>query len=152
MERKDHPTMGKGRRRGRERGVVLAEFVLLLPALLLIIVGIVEFGHLWHLQHTVTNASREGARTAILYRGAYNQATVVTEATQVVDNYLAQFLPAGVWQHRSHCPGHLHHRGQRHRQSHHHRRPDAAGQAGAGRGGIFRGGGGNHHEIGVRQS
>jgi Flp pilus assembly protein TadG len=97
MERKDHPTMGKARRRGRERGVVLAEFVLLLPALLLIIVGIVEFGHLWHLQHTVTNASREGARTAILYRGAYNQATVVTEATQVVDNYLAQFLPAGVW-------------------------------------------------------
>jgi Flp pilus assembly protein TadG len=98
MERKDNPLMGKGRRRDRERGVVLAEFVLVLPVLLIIIVGLVEFGHLWHLQHTVTNASREGARTGILYRGAYDQATVVEVATSAVDTYLAHFLPAGVWE------------------------------------------------------
>jgi Flp pilus assembly protein TadG len=33
----------------------------------LIVVGIVEFGHLWYVDHVITNASREGARAGVVY-------------------------------------------------------------------------------------
>ena len=43
------------------------EFVILFPLFMLILVGIVEFGHLFYVRHTLTNASREGARAAVVY-------------------------------------------------------------------------------------
>ena len=46
--------------------MVAVEFVILFPLFLLIIVGIVEFGHLFYVRHTLTNASREGARAAVV--------------------------------------------------------------------------------------
>jgi Flp pilus assembly protein TadG len=76
-----------------ERGVVAAEFALLLPVIVLIIAGLVEGGHLWHLQHTITNASREGARAAILYNPPYSAAGVESVAKTTVDNYLKNYLP-----------------------------------------------------------
>ena len=51
----------------RQDGVVAVEFVILFPLFLLIIAGIVEFGHLFYVRHTLTNASREGARAAVVY-------------------------------------------------------------------------------------
>ena len=51
----------------REDGVVGVEMVILFPVLVLFIVGIVEFGHLWYVGQTLTNASREGARAAVVY-------------------------------------------------------------------------------------
>jgi Flp pilus assembly protein TadG len=45
--------------------VVALEFVILFPLFLLIIAGIVEFGHLFYVRHTLTNASREGARAVV---------------------------------------------------------------------------------------
>ena len=50
-----------------EAGTVAVEFVILFPLFLLIVVGIVEFGHLWYVDHVITNASREGARAGVVY-------------------------------------------------------------------------------------
>jgi Flp pilus assembly protein TadG len=44
----------------------LIEFALTLPLLLLIIVGIVDFGFLFQKYQVLTNAAREGARMAVL--------------------------------------------------------------------------------------
>lgn len=48
--------------RRRERGAVAVEMALILPLLLLVIGGIVDFGRLLFTQNIVTNAAREGAR------------------------------------------------------------------------------------------
>jgi Flp pilus assembly protein TadG len=49
-----------------ERGVAAAEFALLLPVLLLILFGIIEFGMIMYGREVVTNAAREGARAGIV--------------------------------------------------------------------------------------
>ena len=54
------------KRREGERGAELIEFALVLPILLLIIAGIVDFGFLFQRYEVVTNAAREGARVAVL--------------------------------------------------------------------------------------
>ena len=48
------------------RGAVLIEFALSLPLLLLLIVGIFDFGFLFQQYAVLTNAAREGARMAVL--------------------------------------------------------------------------------------
>ena len=48
------------------RGAELIEFALVLPLLLLLVLGIVDFGFLFPRLEVVTNAAREGARIAIL--------------------------------------------------------------------------------------
>lgn len=49
-----------------ERGAELIEFALVLPLLLFIVLGIVDFGFLFQRLEVVTNAAREGARIAVL--------------------------------------------------------------------------------------
>ncbi|NBD36935.1 MAG: pilus assembly protein, partial [Chloroflexi bacterium] len=54
-------------RKKRDRhGQGFVEFALILPVLLLIIVGIMEFGHLFIVYASLTNASREGTRYGIV--------------------------------------------------------------------------------------
>jgi len=48
------------------KGQTLVEMALVLPILLLIIMGIVEFGRIFNAYLIVTNASREGARVAVV--------------------------------------------------------------------------------------
>ncbi len=50
----------------RDRGAVAVEFALLLPVLLLIVFGIIDFGRALNAQITITQAAREGARLAAL--------------------------------------------------------------------------------------
>src|SRR6266550_9643907 len=57
----------------RDRGSVAVEFALLLPVLLLLIFGIIDFGRALNAQITLTQAAREGARLASL-----NQPNVVS--------------------------------------------------------------------------
>ena len=47
--------------RREERGQALVEFAIVLPALLLLILGIVEFAFVWNSRNTVLFASRDGA-------------------------------------------------------------------------------------------
>ena len=61
-----------------ERGAELVEFAFVFPTLLLVMLGIIDFGFLFQRYEVVTNAAREGARVAILpgYADADVQARV----------------------------------------------------------------------------
>jgi len=61
--------MGLRRFSGRDapdRGAAAVEFALVLPLLLLIVFGIIDFGRALNAQITLTQAAREGARLAAL--------------------------------------------------------------------------------------
>lgn len=45
-------------------GQALVEFALVLPVMLLLIVGVLEFARAWNLHQALTDATREGARRA----------------------------------------------------------------------------------------
>lgn len=53
-------------RKPSERGAALVEFALVLPLLLVVIAGIVDFGFVFQRYEVITNAAREGARIAML--------------------------------------------------------------------------------------
>src|SRR5215469_5880952 len=53
-----------------DRGAAAVEFALLLPLLLLIVFGIVDFGRAINAQITITQAAREGARALALPGGS----------------------------------------------------------------------------------
>ena len=59
--------------RDSDRGAAAVEFALLLPLLLLLVFGIIDFGRAINAQITLTQAAREGARLAAL--GQPNVAT-----------------------------------------------------------------------------
>ena len=50
----------------REEGAALMEAALTLPIMLLVCIGVLEFGRAYQAWQVVTNASREGARVAVL--------------------------------------------------------------------------------------
>ena len=66
-----------------ERGAELIEFALVVPILIFIIAGIVDFGMMFRTFEAVTNAAREGARVGVL--PGYNPPDVQAR----VDAYLA---------------------------------------------------------------
>jgi len=53
-------------RRLNEHGAAAVEFALLLPVLLMILFGIIEFGMIMYGREVVTNATREGTRAGIV--------------------------------------------------------------------------------------
>jgi len=53
-----------------ERGAVAVEFAILLPVFLLLVFGIMDFGHAFYIKQVVSNASREGARYGTRYSGS----------------------------------------------------------------------------------
>jgi len=69
-----------------ERGVVAAEFALLLPVLLTILFSIIEFGMIMYGREVVTNASREGARAGIVQ---VSPKPTSGDITTITTNYLA---------------------------------------------------------------
>ena len=48
------------------KGQALIEFALVLPLVLLLVVGMLEFARAWNVHQTMTDAVREGARRAVL--------------------------------------------------------------------------------------
>lgn len=50
-----------------EKGQAMVEFALVLPLLLILLCGIIDFGWLYYNQITLNNAAREGARYAVIY-------------------------------------------------------------------------------------
>lgn len=50
----------------RERGSAAVEFALVLPILVLLVLGIIEFGRIYNVQTTVSGAARESVRTMAL--------------------------------------------------------------------------------------
>jgi Flp pilus assembly protein TadG len=58
-----------------ERGAELVEFAIVLPLLLLVVMGIVDFGFMFQRYVVLTNAAMEGARVAVL--PGYGNADVI---------------------------------------------------------------------------
>ena len=58
--------IGLRRRLRSETGAELVETALTLPLLLLVVVGIIEFGFVFQKFEVITNAAREGARVLVL--------------------------------------------------------------------------------------
>ena len=48
--------------RDSERGAAAVEFAILLPLLLMLVLGTIEFGRAYNAQITLTNAARDGVR------------------------------------------------------------------------------------------
>jgi Flp pilus assembly protein TadG len=71
------------------RGMATLEMLFVLPLLFLILFGIIEFGLVLGRWQTVTNAAREGAREAIVFRQPCNAATVQADVDARVAAYLA---------------------------------------------------------------
>lgn len=69
------------------RGQALVEFALMMPVLLLLVVGVMEFGLIIHQYMVVAEAAREGARSAAV---GSSDATVTSIATTA-----ASQIPAG---------------------------------------------------------
>jgi len=65
----------------------MVEMVIITPLLLMMIFSIVEFGVMFGRWQTLTNAAREGARTAIVFRAPCNAATVTDEVRTRVRDY-----------------------------------------------------------------
>jgi Flp pilus assembly protein TadG len=54
--------------RNGEQGAAAIEFALVLPLLIILVFGIIEFSIILYDKAMITNASREGARVGIVYR------------------------------------------------------------------------------------
>jgi Flp pilus assembly protein TadG len=74
------------RRHRSERGAVLIEAGLTLPLLLLVVLGIMDFGRLFQRYEVLTNAAREGARVAVL---------PLTYSNAEIGDRVRQYLTAG---------------------------------------------------------
>lgn len=74
------------------RGAAVVEFAVILPLLLLLVFGIIEFGVLLFDQAILTNASREGARVGILFRPASESGARPAAITAAVNGYLGDHL------------------------------------------------------------
>jgi len=68
-----------GRRSRRSNGQALVEFALLVPLLIIIILGIIEFGRIWMTMNVLASAAREGARKAAVTAPDADQVQTVVE-------------------------------------------------------------------------
>ena len=82
------------------RGAVAVEAALVLPVLLMLTFGLIEFGHYLYLQHMIKGAAQAGARTAIP-AGVTNDATARTAISDMMSaagidpgQYSVSFSPA----------------------------------------------------------
>src|SRR3990170_5153387 len=64
-----------------EKGTSTVEFALILPLLLLLLLGIIQFGSTYNAYLTITHASREGVRLAAV--GRYSPDEVIERATSL---------------------------------------------------------------------
>ena len=81
----------------RERGAAAVEFALILPVLVLILFGIIEFGLLLYDKQVITNASREGARAGIVQAATRPDSAAITSVvTNYASNYLVTFADGTV--------------------------------------------------------
>jgi TadE-like protein len=81
-----------------ERGAALVELAMVLPLLLVVIAGIVDFGFAFQRYEVITNAAREGARLGSLsgYNAAFVQERVrqyVKQALNLTDPTLDVVMP-----------------------------------------------------------
>ena len=67
--------------RKRESGAAAVEFAIILPLLLMVVGGAIDFGRLYYQQAVLTNAARDGARLASM-GASYTTAQIQTRVTE----------------------------------------------------------------------
>jgi Flp pilus assembly protein TadG len=65
-----------------ESGQAAAEFVLIFPVLAIVLVTIIQFGGLYNHYESLTNATRAGARKAVVSRTATNPVSLAQQAVR----------------------------------------------------------------------
>jgi Flp pilus assembly protein TadG len=68
-----------------ESGATAVEFAFVLPLLLVLVLGVAEFGHAFQVQGTLSAAAREGARVMALQNDPAAARTAVRDATPTLD-------------------------------------------------------------------
>jgi hypothetical protein len=74
-----------GGRRGRSAGQAMAEFALVLPVFVLVLVALFDMGRAVFAWNTLTNAAREGARLAIVNQDIPTIVARAKSSTQIVE-------------------------------------------------------------------
>ena len=70
-----------------QKGAAAVEFVLILPLLLVLVIGLIDFGRIGFVQVSTTSASREGARFSSLY-------STGLPSTQTLNDFVQTSTPA----------------------------------------------------------
>ncbi len=83
-------TIAKRYRLSEERGQSMTEFAIVLPILVVLLFGIVQFGILFNNYVTLTDAARAGARAAAVSRQASDPVGTATAAVQASASDLNQ--------------------------------------------------------------
>lgn len=84
------------------KGAAAVEFAILSSAFLLILGGVLDFGHAWTVQQIITNASREGARYGVAFQQTTSATRIAPSSLSpnihdyVINNYIAQTLASGL--------------------------------------------------------
>ncbi|WP_251046553.1 TadE/TadG family type IV pilus assembly protein [Arthrobacter sp. ISL-85] len=73
-----------------ERGAAAVEFAILLPLLLMLVLGVIEFGRAYNTQLTLTNAARDGVRVMAIG----NNPTAAATAVQTAAASISTTIPA----------------------------------------------------------
>jgi Flp pilus assembly protein TadG len=75
-----------------QKGAAIVEFALVAPLLILLVVGLCEFGLLWYNSQVIINASREGARAGIARAADASDTTTSSGIKYIVDTYCSNRL------------------------------------------------------------
>ena len=77
-----------------ERGATAVEFALILPLLLVLLFGLIDFGRMGFVQVSLTAASREGARYSSLYSSGVSDIQTLTNFVQTSAPAAANVAPS----------------------------------------------------------
>jgi Flp pilus assembly protein TadG len=80
----DLVTRGKARGWGAEDGQALVEFALVVPVLLLLLVGLVEFSRAWNTQQVLTDTAREALRNSVVANPGYTYQSMQSQVDQAL--------------------------------------------------------------------
>jgi len=95
------PAAAAARRRRWRRGNAVLETALVIPVLLYLAFGTVEFGHFFYVKHNLQAAAREGARAAIVSSGTNTDVNAAVSGTMTAaglqsSGYTVTTTPASV--------------------------------------------------------
>ncbi|MDX1667841.1 MAG: TadE family protein [Limnobacter sp.] len=76
----------------KNRGVQLIELAIVLPVLLIIIFGLIEYSVLFGAQLSMNSTASEAARRAMAYRAGQNTQFYVRQAEQAVETALPDYI------------------------------------------------------------
>ena len=82
----------------RCEGAAAVEFAIILPLLIFFILGGVDIGHMFYIDHLITSASREGARYGVKYKvnSSTNLPFVPNSLTPSISDYVKLPAPTGL--------------------------------------------------------